>query len=333
VAEAKALVAKYNTPQPSTWEGPTSAPKPKPGMTVAVVSSAQVVEGSKRLSAGALAGAKALGWKVIFCDGKGEPAVQQQCTQSALQQGAKGIIWSAVDPTAAGAALAEARKAHVPVVTTYDYGGSSAALPAGVIADVSTDQCLAGKLNAAYMIANAPDGKPKVAMVTGNEYPIVKVRAECSKKALEEAGATIVSSQEIRAAEVATKASSMASALLQQHPSGQLEYIWAPYDAAGLFLANGIESGGRSDVKVVGFDANAPNLQLIAKGGGEAATVGSVLEWAGWGAVDELVRSFAGAPLVKSYGISQQLYTKANAAHPATPLNYEAKFREIWGVG
>lgn len=333
MAEAKALVAKYNTPQPSTWEGPTSAPKPKPGMTIAVVSSAQVVEGSKRLSAGALAGAKALGWKVIFCDGKGEPAVQQQCTQSALQQGAKGIIWSAVDPTAAGAALAEARKANVPVVTTYDYGGSSAPLPAGVIADVSTDQCLAGKLNAAYMIANSPDGKPKVAMVTGNEYPIVKVRAECSKKAFEEAGADIVSSQEIRAAEVATTATSMASALLQQHPAGQLDYIWAPYDAAGLFLANGIESSGRSDVKVVGFDANAPNIQLIAKGGGEAATVASVLEWAGWGAVDELVRSFDGAPLVKSYGISQQLYTKANASHPATPLNYEAKFREIWGLG
>jgi len=202
-----------------------------------------------------------------------------------------------------------------------------------VIADVSSDQCEAGKVSAAYMVANSPSGKPKVAMVTGREFPIVQVREECAKEALEEAGADIVSSQEIRSANIATQGPSMASALLTQYPEGQLEYIWAPYDAAALFLANGVESSGREDVHITGFDANVPNLEMIASGGPEVATVGSPLEWAGWAAIDELNRSFDGESTEVSYGIPIQLYTEENAANPKPPLDYQSEFEKLWGVG
>jgi ribose transport system substrate-binding protein len=333
VAAAEALTQKYLTPQPDTWEGPSSSPKPKPGMKIAVISSGQVAEGAKRLTSGATEAVKAIGWESTFCDGKGEPSTQEQCTDVAIQEGVDGIIWSAIDPAAVGSAVDAARKAGIPIVTTYDYGGGDTKPPPGVIADVSSDQCIAGEVAASYAIANSSDGKPKVAMVTGREFPIVQVREECSRKTFEEAGADIVNSQEIRAAEIATKGPSMASALLSRYPAGELEYIWAPYDAAALFLANGVESSGREDVRITGFDANVPNLEMIAEGGPEAATVGSQLEWAGWGAVDELNRSFDGAPTDVSYGVPIQLYTEENAAKPKPPIDYQSEFKKLWGVG
>jgi ribose transport system substrate-binding protein len=330
-----AVVKEFLVPKPATWEGPTEAPAPPAGKTIAIVSAAEVLEGAHRQVVGAQAAAKAIGWDSYVCDGKGDPAQQNRCTQEAIRKGVDGIFWPGVDPNVVRQGADAAEKAKIPIVTGYNYGQASSKPPEdiskGVIADVSSDQCEAGKALAAYMFANTEGGKPKVAMVTDPGFPIVVLRYECTKAALEEGGAEILSSQNIRGADVATKGPGVGSALLQKNPEGSIDWIYAPYDAAALFIGQGITSSGRDDVKMVSFDANPPNLEMIKKGGPQVADITSPLEWMGWAAVDSINRHIAGETVEQEYGLPVQLLTKENVEAPEEGADYETEFKKIWG--
>jgi ribose transport system substrate-binding protein len=329
-----AVVKKYLVPNPPDWQGPTSAPKPAAKKTIAVVSAAEVLEGAHRQVVGALAAAKVLGWDAYLCDGKGDPNQQNLCTQQAIQKGVDGIFWSGIDPSVVRQGADAAGKAGIPIVTGYNYGQASSKPPAGiskgVIADISSDQCAAGQALAAYMFANTK-GKPKVAMINDPEFPIVQLRTKCTTQALKDGGADILSTTNIRGADVATKGPGLGSSIVQAKPKGTIDWIYAPYDAAALFISQGLTSTGRDDVKIVSFDANKANLDIIRKGGVEVADATSPLEWMGWAAMDEFNRFYHKAPVAQKYGLPVQILTKDNVDSPQSGADYAAEFTKIWG--
>src|SRR4029079_15624257 len=72
VSDAKAAVAKYAGPQ-TTWEGPTSAPKPDKGKKVVFLSGDEQNDISHLYGVYIKQAGEKLGWDVTIIDGKGSP--------------------------------------------------------------------------------------------------------------------------------------------------------------------------------------------------------------------------------------------------------------------
>ncbi len=72
VADAKAAVAKYAGPQ-TTWEGPTSAPKPEAGKKIVYLSGDEQNDISHLYGVYIKEAGEKLGWDVTIIDGKGSP--------------------------------------------------------------------------------------------------------------------------------------------------------------------------------------------------------------------------------------------------------------------
>ena len=72
VADAKAAVAKYAGPQ-TTWEGPTSAPKPEAGKKIVYLSGDEQNDISHLYGVYIKEAGEKVGWDVTIIDGKGSP--------------------------------------------------------------------------------------------------------------------------------------------------------------------------------------------------------------------------------------------------------------------
>src|SRR5579871_6830627 len=72
VADAKAAVAKYAGPQ-TTWEGPTTAPKPEAGKKIVFLSGDEQNDISHLYGVYIKQAAEKLGWTATVIDGKGSP--------------------------------------------------------------------------------------------------------------------------------------------------------------------------------------------------------------------------------------------------------------------
>jgi ribose transport system substrate-binding protein len=90
------------------------------------------------------------------------------------------------------------------------------------------------------------------------------------------------------------------------------------------------------ELRGMSFDGNKENLAAIAQDKLQAADIGYPLEWAGWASMDQLNRHFNDEELVEDHGIAFKLLTKENlppdGAAFTGDLDYEAKYRELWGV-
>jgi ribose transport system substrate-binding protein len=89
-----------------------------------------------------------------------------------------------------------------------------------------------------------------------------------------------------------------------------------------------------SQLVVVGYGGTAAALDLIrSRAGGLTATVGHSFDWMGWGAVDAIVRLYAGAPTVV-IGDAMQV-VDADHNMPATgkftgEFDFTAKYTSLW---
>ena len=106
-----------------------------------------------------------------------------------------------------------------------------------------------------------------------------------------------------------------------------------PIDAYGVFgLAQASKDTGRN-LAVIGGEGYPTAMQQLRSG--LLSAVGAISgEWAGYAAIDGLIRLFAGQPILPS-GIGWQIVTKANA--PAAggyqpSIDFRSAYKKIWGV-
>lgn len=339
--EAKQAVAAAQEPS-TTWAGPTAAPKPATGKHVFVVTCSPDTEGCLRDAKGAVAGAEAIGWKATLLQTNGTVQSWNSTLDQALTQKADAIIVAGMAEAAIQAPLKRAAKEGVPVVTMLagnqdpkigtDFKG-------GLYAEVNADATKLGALAADWAIVQT-DGKAKIGVLTEKTFPILGARIDAFTTQLKKcSGCEITKELNIPVATLASQGAPTVSQFLRANPD--VNYLFSSYDGVGVFAVQGIKDSG-SEAALVGQDANAANLDFIRNGQVQTADVGYPLEWAGWAAVDQVNRAFAGEQPAKEWtgaggGLPLKLITKDNLPDKGESftgdMDYESEFKKLWDRG
>lgn len=315
----------------SKWPGPTAGPVAPKGKFIVSIPCARVAYGCARIDDGVKAAGKALGWRVLSIDPKGDPDKANAAVRQAIDQKADGIVVGALDPVLLKSSIAEARKAGIPVV---DPVAARAPSPTGINHDVVIHGDREGQLLGAY-IATASGGKAQVGIMDDKEFPHQALRTGGIKKSLAKCpGCKIVGQSDFVVTDIGTQLGPKSQAFLQSNPD--IDWLSVAFDAAtgDVVIAN--QQAGARKVKIVSMDANPQNVDFVEQGK-QTATVGAPLDWAGWASVDNINRIINNQEPTKDDGIPMRLVTKDNVAdfrkNGYGPVDYKARYTELWKTG
>ena len=320
VSNAMAPVAKFAAPGAAV-----AAPS---GKKIGAVTCSSQGYGCVQGGLGVQEAGKALGWNVTVADGKGDPATWNSAIQQAVTAKADGIVLLAVDPALVAGALAKAKAAGIPVVSTFIPKLGATA----VDGYASTDHAQGGKILADWIIKDS-GGKAKVLMLDEKAFPELVKRNTALLDELKAAcpGCTVADTVEFNIGTMASQLAGAVTSSLQRHPD--VTYVVAPFDSAGIFAGQGIRSAGATArVKMVGAEGDPNGIQGV-QSGGQAVDLATVPPWGGWAAVDLLVRHMAGSP-VETAELPQRLFDKSNVPSGkgwSGDVDYKASYRELWG--
>ena len=323
----RAAVSSAEAPQ-QAWPGPNAGVPVVHGKKIVAITCGSQGYGCVQGAQGVVTAGRSLGWNVQVVDGKGDPSVWNAAVAQAVADKADGIVLAAINPALVQDGLAQARAAHIPVIAQL-----LPKLPGpSVDGYITTDHAAGGKVLADWMIADS-GGRAKVLMLDEPEFPELAIRNNAIRAELRSAcpGCTIVSSAKFSIGTMAQQLPSLVTSTLQSHP--EIGYVVAPFDSAATFAAQGIQQAGTTTVKLVGAEGDPDGLSRV-RSGAQAVDLATVPGWAGWAAVDDLLRLFQGRP-VSNYTLPQRLFTAQNVPAGtggwAGDVDYAAKFRAVWG--
>ncbi len=337
VAAAKAAVDRYAGAQ-TTWEGPTSAPKPTKGMTLVYLSGDEQNDISHEYGVYMKEAAAKLGWTLTIIDGKGSPSSWVAGFNQAIALKPNGI-----------AIFADAKSLQDPIRTAAEKGitvvGLHAASLPGPAPDlhlfdnIQEDPREIGKAEADWAIADS-NGTAKVVVITHNEYQIAETKSQSTKAAVEAcSGCKVLDYANFPASEAAQRMPQLTTSWVQRF--GLPIYITSVGDNDLDFAIPALRSAGvpPEQAKLIGADGNRSAYERIRKGNQyQTVTVSEPIELQAYQAIDEFNRAFAKAP---SSGFVQPPYLVTHANVDAqggkgdifVPENdYKGHYLQIWGV-
>lgn len=197
------------------------------------------------------------GYRLIINSGEWDLAKQQSQIENFIVQGVDAIIVCPVNSKAIGPSIERANAANIPVFTA-DIRAESGK----VVTHVGSDNFQGGQL-AGEFLARALNGKGKVAVI---EQPIVEsalqrvLGFEDALKA--HPGIEIIA--KLNGDGVRDRSMKAAEDLLQGFSS--VQGIFAINDPTALGVLAALESRGRNDIIVVGFDGDPEALAVLEKG-------------------------------------------------------------------
>jgi ABC-type sugar transport system substrate-binding protein len=285
-------LAKYQTlvkqgTAPVKWNGPTAPAKAPAGKKLTVVTCTQALEGCKLLTQGTVNAAKAVGWSTRVVDVT-DPTKYDQALQTAISQGADGIVLVGVDSRLVPGGIKAGHAKHVPLVSLFQNNKPG---PNGVDVEVVPDAQREGQLLAASMIVDH-GGKVDALLMPDQEFSLPVAVLAAAKQALQSCSACSVQfAPEIgfTAATVSTTLPGRVVGELRTNP--KINSILVGFDPPVTQVIPAIGSAGlQSKVKFYSQLGTTAALGFIADGNVMSADVGASNEWGGWGAIDETIR-------------------------------------------
>lgn len=298
--------------------------------------------------------AKVLNWKVIQCDGQGDPTAMKQCMNTLIADHVAAIINDGIPQALIAPELGQARNKGILNIYT---GGS---LTAGNTAIGPQTN----RYDAGYV---PPDGAMAAALakyVTGRlaglgsadqqmidqTFPVAEwgnLRNDALKSALAGTNVKIVAAPQADSANLIQGTASQIGALLNQYPN--VKVVWTTFDGSVVGAAQAVTTKypGKSFPKapmVVTFYTSKEVNQLIARGA-VTASVTSPTPGTDWIAADQLAEYFARhtplSPDVRpNYGkgldfLAPTIVTKSNLPpagqdSPAPKVDYASFFTQKW---
>ena len=239
----------------------------------------------KDLEAGVRDAAQKNGLEVVVVACEMDPARQAAQIEDFVAQRVVAILAAPCDSSAIAPALAGPEQAGIPVFTAdiAAHGGK-------VVAHVASDNVQGGRL-AGQTLATLIGGKGKVAIIDHPTVASVQERVRGFEEALKAfPGITIVarpSSDGQRA-----RATQVMEDLLQAHPD--LAGVFGINDDSALGATSVLESAGRTNIAVVGYDATEEAQAAIRRGSPLKADIIQHPRRIGEGAVDLIARHLRG---------------------------------------
>lgn len=308
---------------------PDSGPKAVAGKKVYAISCGNQIEGCARAARAVKQAATDIGWDFTEIDTQADPTKATAAIKSAIAAGADGIFINAFDSPVVGEQVKEATKAGIKVAATNALDAD------GVFDDVIPSQqsfndegYLQGQ--ALYKQTN---GKLHLIILSGDEFGVVKERRLGTERFIDDCKAAggdceIVETKANPAAQLVQATPTAAAGLARKHPDATA--IWTGYDATPPFVIQGLKQAGISNMAVIGFDANAPNIEIIKSGGMQTSSTVKPSEWEIYQSVDNMNRMFAGEDPIK-WAPSARLVDKEHP-EPEYFKGYEDSYKKLWGV-
>ena len=343
--EAKQIVAAAEQPKTKAPDLPAiDAGATLKGKSIFYLSAGLSFPFSQEVLKGVQDASTALGMTVVTADAMAAgSAGASSYIDRAVSQGSAAIVLQGIDAYTVQASLAEAKAAHIPVITV-------AALPPGRLAKELADMGVSasvnfsvvevGKVMAAYVAANAaPDAH--VVLISCSTFRTDEIVAReftnelhrlCPKCMLTEKDSPLMQWQ--------TTLPSLARTLVTVDPA--LTFIVPSVDAMVPAIKPAIIAVGAADkIKIVSNNAQLPDMQAIAtKKDQEVADVGASNERMGWATVDQIARLVTGHPPATD-DQPLRLFTTSNIdqidlKQPAYtwygPFDFKAYYRKLWGL-
>ena len=349
VAQAKAEVIAA-AGWPKTWKGPTTPTKPQKVKNIVLISCSQATA-CARETAGSAAAAKVIGWHTTVVDGKGDPNVMSAAIRNAVVSGANGIILESTGVSALVSALQYAKAHHVPVVNNGAITAKQAGVDTSLVAGDNPDPNVQrGRISADWMIWNS-NGRAGVVIFRTTDAGLQTRDAATVARLKQCKGCTILF-QDVVGFDVTTtpKMTQEMNSILDRF-GDKVKYIRDPYSAADAFAVPALQARGRDDVQVLSDAPSTLQMQQCYQGKNIGAVYGDDLNWVGWEGVDEMNRILE-HPGVKPPAENTQYVillspaktyrapgTPASATCPknlnfstGNPVDFEAKFKKLWGI-
>jgi ABC-type sugar transport system substrate-binding protein len=196
-------------------------------------------EGLRSVGYGARQAIKALhlNWQLKELDAKLSANQQVSDVDTLVSLKAKGIMSWTLDPGAAEAAYARARKAGIPMIGL----NSSSKTFNSEIAAFTDTTCKVSNQQAAYIAQLIP--KAKIVTIGGPPVPSITLTTNCFLKAAKKAGLTILESQTDTQSNTAGGQKVMQN-MLSKHPDVQA--VWVFSESSGLGAAAALASAGKT---------------------------------------------------------------------------------------
>ncbi|KQL19869.1 sugar ABC transporter substrate-binding protein [Cytobacillus solani] len=283
-----------------------------------------------------LAGAKeegeALGFKVDVFTANGDTAKFHDAIAQALQEDFDGFIISHGDDAATVEDVKKIVEAGKSVVT-FDSNGDIASIN-GVTLTSQDDEALAtlsldqlikdtnGEANIVYLWV---DGFPP--MVRRNAVYQEKLKSNPGIKEIERFG--------VAAADTSVQTQNAVAAMLNKHKKGEIDAIFATWDAFAIGAARAIKEAGRDEIALYGIDVSNADLQIMQE---------EKSPWKYTAAVDPkligsvnmriLAKKIAGEETPATFDLEASIISQEALQKSSSPVNMVnlAEVVEGWGV-
>lgn len=279
-------------------------------------------------------GAKLLGWSAETIGTDGSPEQLQNAFQTALRQGADGVILNAVTRAVVAKQLDEAEKQGVPFVTLSSVEKTGDGILAN-IADTRNSGRI-GSLLAAQIVSDSGDDANTL-YVNISAFQILKALGDQFESSYKQyCPSCEYGSIDIPVTSLGKDAPDRIVSYLRSHPQVN-HVVLSVSNALGAGLPAALRAAGLADkVKIIGQSADTQTYQDLQAGNIEAVvpydyyTVDYLM-------LDALARHFAGVP-VKDQSPPLWVVTPDNMPEAATkglfPVveNYQAQFKKAWGI-
>jgi ribose transport system substrate-binding protein len=291
---------------------------------------------------GIKAGAALVGAKGVGFDGKSSATEYSRGIEQAIQAHAAVILVGGIEPSLVGPALADAQKAHIPVImaNTQDPGPPRKDYPPAVKGIATHSFSWPGKAEADFVTADS-NGKANIIFLSTSDIPHITVPEKDAfvnelKRVCPNCKVKIVDVPSSQWNQLQTKTPS----LIRSNPD--VNYIVPDFDGMVTFALAGVHSAGmQSKVKIVSFNATPSVMKALKAGDVVVAETGGPNLLQGWAFADQALRVAAGYKPLPDIGIEDRLFTKENidsidlSAQESTWYgagDYQAAYKKLWGV-
>lgn len=278
---------------------------------------------------------------VQVCDGKANPADIASCLNQAVNADADAVIAGSIPEELAATAFKGVQDAGIPLLYMQTApAGPGAPDKVGYLTPNNVELQV---WNANWVIADS-GGAANVLVVKVTDTPATILWIDQGALATyEQCTDCTVTVVETNTGQL-DKLPSLVSSALVRDP--KIDYVHVAFDVTVQSTVQGIQSTGRTDVKVVSQDGVLPVMQSLGQGQFLASEVGYNQEALGWYAADQTLRMMSGQESLQNLDFPyRRLFTREDAAAlDLTPegessgewygdTGYKEGFLELWGVG
>lgn len=324
---------------------PDDGPAAVEGASIYVISCGQLLESCSVLVDGVMDGADAIGWDATLFDTGLDFTKAGDGVRQAMAAGADGAVVVGVDCQHFSGALDEAKAADFPVVVlnafdcdvTSDgeqeprFSAQVSFTPEGQDPEQGARDFAGAKVDWGIV---ETDADLKVINLTQDDLLAITLLGEGFDAAVATCGSCeLVDTVSFSTGDLldGTLPQKVASSIVAHPEANAINF---PYAAAVQLGLPGIADAGRDDLIVMGAEGMPSQYDLLADGQIDMV-MAFPSDWTGWAAIDTLNRIFQDVETVDE-GVGYQLLTAdelgPDNAPPAPPYDFEATYREVWGV-